>query len=316
MNRVDRLHAILVHLQSKKRVTAQELADRFGLSLRTVYRDIKALDESGVPVIGEAGIGYSVMEGYRLPPVMFTKEEASSLMMGSKLMQHFTDAGEKRNYDSALFKIKAVLRSMDKEYLEELDERIVVSRGSAITEEEESQPYLSFLRQAIVEKKVVSVVYYSMYKEEITERILEPIGLTYFRQSWHLIAWCRLRNDYRDFRTDRIRKLSLLDEYFDISQHPSLAEYIARLKKEVELTEVVVSFDKEVCRYMQLQKYYFGFVSQQEKGDRVEMKFLTAYLNQFARWMLMFTNAVKILEPAALQDTMQQLVAELKKNYE
>ncbi|MCR6722437.1 MAG: HTH domain-containing protein [Chitinophagaceae bacterium] len=84
MNRVDRLHAILVHLQSKKRVTAQEIADRFELSLRTVYRDIKALDEAGVPIIGEAGIGYSVMEGYRLPPILFTKRRSIVFIAGSK----------------------------------------------------------------------------------------------------------------------------------------------------------------------------------------------------------------------------------------
>ncbi|WP_315819764.1 helix-turn-helix transcriptional regulator [Paraflavitalea speifideaquila] len=95
MNRIDRLHAILTHLQSKKRVTAQEIADRFNMSLRTVYRDIKALDESGVPVIGEAGSGYTIMEGYRLPPVMFTREEAAALLLGGKLAAHMTDASVK-----------------------------------------------------------------------------------------------------------------------------------------------------------------------------------------------------------------------------
>ena len=91
MNRIDRLHAILTHLQSKRLVTAQEIADRFNISLRTVYRDVKALDESGVPVIGEAGTGYTIMEGYRLPPVMFSREEASALLLGSKLAERFAD---------------------------------------------------------------------------------------------------------------------------------------------------------------------------------------------------------------------------------
>ena len=98
MNRIDRLHAILTHLQSKKKVTAQEMADRFNISLRTVYRDVKALDESGVPVIGEAGSGYTIMEGYRLPPVMFTQEEASALLLGAKLAEQFTDGSVKRHF--------------------------------------------------------------------------------------------------------------------------------------------------------------------------------------------------------------------------
>ena len=124
MNRVDRLHAILVHLQSKKRVTAQEIADRFGLSLRTVYRDVRALDEAGVPIIGEAGVGYSVMEGYRLPPILFTKEEASALLLGAKFVQRFTDRADRRSFDAAMFKVKAVLRSSDKDFVEQLDSRI------------------------------------------------------------------------------------------------------------------------------------------------------------------------------------------------
>src|ERR1044072_6926076 len=127
MNRIDRLHAILTHLQSKKRVTAQEIADRFNISLRTVYRDVKALEESGVPVIGEAGSGYTVMEGYRLPPVLFTQEEASALLMGAKLAQHQTDASVQKHFLAALYKIKAVLRTSDKEHMDALDDNIAVA---------------------------------------------------------------------------------------------------------------------------------------------------------------------------------------------
>src|SRR5580704_9461784 len=126
MNRIDRLHAILTHLQSKKKVTAQEMADRFQISLRTVYRDVKALDESGVPVIGEAGSGYTIMEGYRLPPVMFTQEEASALLLGSKLAEQFTDESIRRHFGAALFKIKAVLRTTDKEFVDSLTDHIAV----------------------------------------------------------------------------------------------------------------------------------------------------------------------------------------------
>src|SRR5438105_10442497 len=126
MNRIDRLHAILTHLQSKRKVTAQEIADRFEISLRTVYRDVKALDESGVPVIGEAGSGYSIMEGYRLPPVMFTQEEAAALLLGAKLAEQWTDASIKKHFNAALYKIKAVLRTSDREHMDHLDDHIAV----------------------------------------------------------------------------------------------------------------------------------------------------------------------------------------------
>src|SRR5215475_2752671 len=107
---------------------AQEMADRFNISLRTVYRDVKALDESGVPVIGEAGTGYSIMEGYRLPPVMFTQEEAAALLLGAKLAERWTDDSVKKNLDTALFKIKAVLRSTDKDHVDALADHVEVLR--------------------------------------------------------------------------------------------------------------------------------------------------------------------------------------------
>jgi len=97
MNRIDRVSAILIHLQTKKIVKAQEIADRFSISLRTVYRDIKALEESGVPVGGEAGVGYQLMEGYRLPPVMFTKEEAIAFLTAEKMVEILTDASSKKH---------------------------------------------------------------------------------------------------------------------------------------------------------------------------------------------------------------------------
>lgn len=120
MTRFDRITAILVQLQSKKIVTAQEIADRFEISLRTVYRDIRSLEEAGVPISSEAGVGYSMMEGYRLPPIIFSKEEALSFVTAEKLMNRFSDYSINKDYQSALFKVKAVLRSSERNLLPEL----------------------------------------------------------------------------------------------------------------------------------------------------------------------------------------------------
>ncbi|HET9430644.1 MAG TPA: YafY family protein [Chitinophagaceae bacterium] len=314
MNRVDRLHAIMVHLQSKRRVTAQELADRFELSLRTVYRDIKALEESGIPIIGEAGIGYTVMEGYRLPPVMFTQEEAASLLLGGKLVNQFRDGSVKKHFDAAMFKIKAVLRSTDKDYVEALDSKVAV-QTSPLPFDETTNVHMSAMRQAIVDKKVIRLEYFSAYKEETTEREAEPIGLFYYGQTWHFIGWCRLRQDYRDFRMDRIRKLILKDENFDDSPHPSLAEYVQQMTREREMHEVIVSFDKDTSRYMAAIKYNYGFVSQLENEGRIEMRFLTGSLDVFARWLLMFTDSAVIKSPASLVDRMHKFIGELQLHY-
>src|ERR1051326_614442 len=104
MNRIDRLTAILIHLQTKRVVKAEEISDRFEISLRTVYRDVKALMEAGVPIGSEAGKGYFIVDGYHLPPVMFNQEEASSMLVAGKLVEKLTDQSIRKAFESALLK--------------------------------------------------------------------------------------------------------------------------------------------------------------------------------------------------------------------
>ena len=130
MNRFDRITAILVQLHTRRVVKAQDLAERFEISLRTVYRDMRSLEEAGVPIVGEAGIGYSLMEGYKLPPVLFSKEEALALVTAEKMVDKFTDDATQRNYRSALYKIKAVLRVQEKDLLERVEDSILVLEDS------------------------------------------------------------------------------------------------------------------------------------------------------------------------------------------
>jgi len=310
VNRIDRLHAILTHLQSKRRVTAQEMADRFNISLRTVYRDVKALDESGVPVIGEAGSGYSIMEGYRLPPVMFTREEASALLLGGKFAERFTDGAVKKDFSAALFKIKAVLRSSDKEYVDSLTDHIeILSRRSPAGEMPDQ--YLSLLQQAIVQKRVVDLHYHSNAKEETTKRLVEPFGLLYYSSAWHLIAWCRLRNGYRDFRLSRMLNVALKEEFYDASSHPSVQDYIRQVTADYEVLEVVVLFDKRTVKHLGEKKYLHGFVSEEDLGTTVRMKFMTSSIEYFGRWLLMYCNSVTIESPESLRKVMKDLAERL-----
>lgn len=314
MNRLDRLHAILTHLQSKKLVTAQHIAERFNISLRTVYRDIRALEESGVPVIGEAGQGYSIMEGYRLPPIMFTQEEAGALLFSHKLSEQLMDASLKKHLDTALYKIKAVVRTADKEHLENLDSRIKVS-GYQWQNNDSDSPTLSILQKALADNKAVSLEYFSPNNDQKTNRIVEPTGLLYYGLSWHLIGWCRLRSDYRDFRLNHIKTLAITEESYNSRQHQSLQEYLQRFTRKTELREVTVLFKKEVVRCIGGQKYFYGFVSSEHTGEQVRMRFVTAYPEALCRWLLMFTGAVDIETPATLRKTMADLTHELSGHY-
>jgi predicted DNA-binding transcriptional regulator YafY len=316
VNRIDRLHAILTHLQSKKLVTAQEMADRFNISLRTVYRDVKALDESGVPVIGEAGTGYTIMEGYRLPPVMFSQEEASALLLGAKLAEQFTDGSVKRHYSAALFKIKAVLRSSDKAHVDSLTDHVAVLSRTPAPGAEFSPQCLSLLQQAIVNKRVVHLNYHSPLTEETTKRDVEPFGLLYYGSAWHLIAWCRMRNGYRDFRLSRMLVAMLRDDNFDGSSHPSVQDYVDRIRADSGLQEIILLFDKKIVRYMHEQRHLNGFVSEEDLGPHMRMKFLTTSLKYFARWLLIYTDKVKIESPDELRGIMKDLGETLRTHYQ
>ena len=129
MNRLERMSAILVKLQSRPLVTASEIAVQFGVSLRTVYRDIRSLEESGVPICGEAGQGYSLVEGFKLPPLMFTTEEAISFLMAEKLISHHADDDTYDAFRSGMDKIRAVLKAAEKDFLHGLDDYIRVPRS-------------------------------------------------------------------------------------------------------------------------------------------------------------------------------------------
>jgi predicted DNA-binding transcriptional regulator YafY len=314
LNRIDRLHAILTHLQSKRKVTAQQIADRFAISLRTVYRDVKALEESGVPVIGEAGSGYTIMEGYRLPPIMFTQEEAAAILMGSKLAQQMTDVSVQKHFNDALYKIQSVLRTADKDFVEQLLSNVEVA-ASRIPLDESSGKHLAALQKAVAEKRVIAIRYQTN-NEEITDRQVEPVGLWYYGNQWHLIGWCRLRNDYRDFRVSRMLRLQLKDEVFISRSYDSLKDYISRYRDSMPpLQEMVVLMDSKTLRYTGDIKYQYGFVKQEDAGDKKRLTFLYPYPDFFGRWLLMFTDAVTIESPASLQKIMRDLSKEIKNHY-
>lgn len=306
MNRIDRISAILIQLQSRRVVKASDIADRFNISLRTVYRDVKTLEEAGIPLIGEAGVGYSIMDGYRLPPVMFTREEATAFLTAEKLMEKLTDPSSDENYKSAMYKIRSVLRMAEKDYLDNIDGHIEVlkSRRSA-TIKLDLNP-LQIILSGIGERTVLSIHYFAMHNQQRTERCIEPVGVFYQDNYWHLIAWCRLREDYRDFRLDRISNISLTKERFR-TQHPNLNEYITRSARERNLRQVVMRVEKRMLSYLNEQKYYNGFVSEREVDGMVEMTFLTEYIEGFVRWMMMYGDTAIIISPEELRMKVKDL---------
>lgn len=312
MNRFDRITAILIQLQSKKIVKAQDLADRFDISLRTVYRDIRSLEEAGVPLYGEAGVGYSLVDGYRLPPIMFTREEALTFVTAEKLMEQFTDVATKSSYQSAMFKMKAVLRSDEKDLVENIEDSILIRKRN---NQASSAPdnVLDILLKCISENCVAKMTYNAFNSQEKTQRTVEPIGIYHENQWWYMIAWCHLRKDYRHFRTDRVGDIRISDEKFH-KKHPSFKEYLETTEKNHQLETVTIRINKQIAPYLQNQKYYYGFVSEVAHNDKIEMTFQTLFIEGFARWLLMFADQAEIVEPPYMKAQIKELITEISKS--
>lgn len=221
MNRIDRLFALHAFLQSRKYATAEAIAEKFGTSVRTVYRDIKALGESGVPVSFDAGRGYFLVPGHFLPPVAFSTEEAAALL----LMEGFTKMAADKSigalYSSALTKVRAVLRAAQKDTVEALAARTVVRWPACMTHDFE---YLATLQSSIAEEKIVELQYTNKAGEESRRRV-EPIGLIFYAMNWHIVGWCHKRAEYRDFRVSRIVGMRCTGEAFT-KEHMGIGEYI------------------------------------------------------------------------------------------
>ena len=315
MNRIDRLSAILTQLQSKSVVTAQEIAERFDISLRTVYRDIRALEEGGIPIGAEAGVGYYLMEGYHLPPVMFTQDEANALVLGAKLIDGQTDQSIKHNFSEALLKIKSVLKTQAKAELERLESQIQVSHIPQPESEDFPNNFLATMQQALIDSSVLRFRYYANSTGDFSTRSVEPMGLIFYGNHWHLLAYCQLRQAPRDFRADRIVKLEKLDEHFDPEKRKPFESFMSDLVRGTELIEVELAIDKTVARYISEQKYTWGFVSQERTEDAVVMKFLTPNLEFFSRWLISLGDAAAINSPDLLKEEVHNRIAELQRQY-
>lgn len=212
IKRLSRLTTILTKLQTKRLLTASELASKFSVSRRTIYRDIKALEEAGVPILTEVGKGYLLMEGYRVPPVMFTESEANALITAEQLVLKNKDVSFVKEYTEAIHKIKSVLSSSTVDKANLLSDRIVFINHS---NKSHTSSLLSSLQLALTNFNCSEIAYCSIDKNEVTKRIIEPFALYNTHENWILVAYCRLRKDLRAFRLDRIRRLKILDEHFE-----------------------------------------------------------------------------------------------------
>jgi predicted DNA-binding transcriptional regulator YafY len=226
MRRADRLFQIVSLLRRRRFTTAAWLAERLEVSERTIYRDVADLARSGVPVEGEAGVGYRLGKDFELPPLMFNVEEIRALVLGARMVESWADDDLRRAARSALDKVEAVLPPNSRG---QVQDTALFAFGLRLPEH--ARALLGPLRRAIDERRVLSIEYRDA-DERPSERRVRPLALYFWGATWTLATWCELRVDYRNFRVDRIAHVTVEDERFELVSPVTLAEYIAAMTED------------------------------------------------------------------------------------
>lgn len=312
MNRTDRLLAILLELQAKRWQRAEDLAATFEVSKRTIYRDMLALAESGVPLVSIAGQGYSLVEGYFLPPLSFTTDEAIMLLLGTDFVGRNVDAQYQTAARTAMSKIEAVLSPSLRAEVAYLQRSIQFVALNTQTRQE----VLAAVRRAIIQRRRVRFEYRARFPNEDDDtpliREVEPYGLICFNGTWFLAGHDHYREDRRHFRLDRILgDVAVLPQSFERPPDFRVGE---RPQEEREI-EVRLLFDPETARWVRETPSFFQVAAE----DYPEGLFVTLRIRRYEeimQWILGWGSHVQVLEPDDLRERLAEESRAMLENYQ
>ncbi len=292
---------MVMFLQGRRLVRAEELAENFEVSVRTVYRDIAALSEAGVAISGEAGVGYTLVKGYHLPPVALTAKEAGALLVGAEMVGHFTDESLREPMRTALDKLRAVLPRERQDELERLARGMrEVGRCASEAEKRRALPSRMWpVQEAVVTRRVLRLFYRGREKARAEWRAVEPLGVVYYGDAWYLVAWSRLRGALRHFRLSRIEKLEPSDERFAPREGFDLARHLAEPHGGAEQVGAKLWIARPALERARNE----GQGSLREVGAEeggVVFVLSTYSLDWVARWVLSFAGEMRVIEPPEL----------------
>ncbi|MGH1519189.1 helix-turn-helix transcriptional regulator [Chryseobacterium sp. JK1] len=307
LKKLDRVTAILTQLQSKPIVRAQDLAEKFDVSIRTIYRDVKTLENAGIPIVGEAGNGYSLMEGYKLPPIMFTKEEILSFITAEKLMQKFSHQSLGSHYQAAMEKVRSVLKYSDKNLIKNIEKQIDVF--SFHTDSGDSlKNVIPIILESIAEKTQLNIKYQTV-DGRVTNRTIETVGMFFEFNFWYIMAFCTLRKDFRQFRIDRILEIMKTPNPF-FQEYGQVNDYRKRSNGNKVTAKLLV--DKKVMPHLVNSKKYYGLIHEAETENGVELTFETEWINDgFPRWLVTFADYATVLEPQSLRERLNEMLIKM-----
>jgi predicted DNA-binding transcriptional regulator YafY len=232
MRRADRLFRIVQFLRAGRMQTARELARKLEVSHRTIYRDVQDLQLSGVPILGEAGVGYTLRRDYDLPPLMFDAREITALVLGSRMVIAWGDAELAEAANDALHKIEAVLTPALRDRIDAV-RLYAPALNPRRADDIVTRENLEQLRNAIEAIRVIEVVYRDEKGQE-SERRLRPMALLFWGNVWTLVAWCELRSDFRSFRADRFRSIQITEQTFEQERGQRYEDFLAKMRQQMQ----------------------------------------------------------------------------------
>lgn len=301
MNRTERLTAILLMLQSRGRLTARELAETFGVSERTIYRDVQGLSEGGVPVValpGPSG-GYGLIEGYKFTPSTFSPDEATALLLGAAII----DAGMGTPWEDAIrtarLKMEQTLPQSVREYAASVERHIAIDVG-ARDGTAALRPMLARINRAIADRRRIGLTYYSLTRDDTTDRQVDPYGLIYQGGTWYLVGFCHLRLDRRMFRVSRIRDLTTTDESFQMPEGFSLRKY-AQVAWQRPAVRVVMQVSPWLGRWAR-ENWRRPFTVEREGPDGWVLALDVEEPEWLIGYCLSYHADVELLAPADLRE--------------
>ncbi len=317
LNRTERLFALILLLQNRPSMTSRDLAEHFGVSRRTIFRDLRALSESGVPLTYADEGGYEILEGYQLPPLMLSARQAATLLVGTEFMKLQADASLRKESDEVAMKIRSVLPREIREYIDRLNERTVLDpywlHGVQGGDEEEGHWY--DLSDAVADRRSVIMEYYVQSRDELTKRKVDPLGLVYYTDHWNLIAYDHLREDIRNFLLDSIKSMFVLSERFTPPAGFDLEEHLKERGENPENVRIVLRFIEPVYRWAR-KSIPAEIVEERSRAEGVDVTFYFENLDYVARWLLRFGTQAQVLEPAALRERVRDEALALARLHE
>ncbi|WP_316777791.1 helix-turn-helix transcriptional regulator [Pedobacter antarcticus] len=298
IKKFERIVHIFFLLQSRSVLPLEELMNKFQVTKRTIYRDLNMLERVGIPVVHRPG-GYSIVDGFRLPPARFTEDEVLSVMIAEKIMLNQEIESVRKNFEQVLTKIKSSFHGYQKNEILHLQDKLIIKGKFDVKDYVPN--IIDDLLKGSVEKKLIEILYRNAEGDKPNLRTVEPIGVFNETGNWYLLAYCHFRCDYRNFRLDRIQKLAVLEKYSE-KDHPSVKE-LNEFFYSRYLTEITINVDKRYAHFLSFERDNFGYVKETESGETIIMHFnCKSNPTSFVRWFLRFIDVGEIIEPIHLKE--------------